>query len=759
MHPRHPARHSHGLWYPGAPRDCFSFVLFRQEIETGPATDEAATLWVTASQRFRMWLDGREIAAGPSRAGREHWGVVEIRLPVLEAGRHILAAEVVHWGRFAGKGQVGGPGFFLAAGVGIREGAWRCYVDTSRKPLPESKTMGLSGHRAIGAGEDFEASKYPWGWQEADFHDSAWHRAEAVSKETEANPWGNRPLGCRLVEEPLPPMKMEPHPWRRRFAGGVWSGGTEEAVRLPPHERARFVYDAGGVLTAVPAVRWSGGAGATIRLTWCEAPLGSDGRKGDRDCTKGCMLPGQTDRIVCDGGEARCWSPPWIRAFRYLVVDVETEGDPLRLDPPTLRRAGFPIEPTLRIDLEDTENRPWDRLHRVSLDTALACAHETFFDCPSWEQAQFPGDARIQARHHYLLAGEERLALKAIRDLAASPLPSGLLPSHAPSSFHQVIATYSLQWIGMLEDYRVYRGRAEAIAPYLPQARAVLEWFLARRRSDGLPGFIDEPLFFDWAPGFAAGCAPQDADGGSAAAGALLAEACGWMAALEEFAGHAAFAGHWRESKDGLLKAIAVCRDPRSGLLADTPARLSYSVHAQVQATLAGFWTDAEAADILARALDDPSVTQPGTLYYRAHLAEALRRCRSHARAFHLFRHWFGMLETGGITTWPESDENPRSDCHGWGVMPDIEWVHTVAGLAPDPSRHGWGRCLLDPYPGTLRTLSATVPHPLGEIRLEAGRAARQLQLKIDSPVEMLVVPTGTVLAPGVHSFTLAAPD
>lgn len=80
MHPDHPAKNSRGLWCPGTPPDGFSIVLFRQKIETGAMGDAPPTLHVTASQRVRVWLDGREIAAGPSRAAREQWGVMEIRL-------------------------------------------------------------------------------------------------------------------------------------------------------------------------------------------------------------------------------------------------------------------------------------------------------------------------------------------------------------------------------------------------------------------------------------------------------------------------------------------------------------------------------------------------------------------------------------------------------------------------------------------------------------------------------------------------------
>ncbi len=743
MHASHPAFHAYMMWPPAAPCVGPITVLFRAVLRLDAALPQTR-VWVSASQRVRLWLDGVEIAQGPSRADRMQWGVVGVDLPALAPGIHVFAAEVTHWGPAAGKGQIGGPAFFLFAGLDL---SWRCHADASRRPFDGTAQCAFAGqHRAIGPGESFDAAGHPWGWREPAFDDEAW--PEPIPEpENQANPWGNRPRDCHLVEEPLPPMRRMPWAWTR---------GTLSHA-LPAHGHWETVLDAGVVLNALPLARWSGGKGARILLTWCEAPLDAEGRKGNRDIVEGRSFPGQDDLLLPDGGAGREWSPPWFRSFRYLRVAIDTADEALDWAGVDLQRETYPLDPLLRVDIEDPRGRPWPRLRQTSLDTALACSHETFFDCPAWEQAQFPGDARVQARHHYLLAGDDRLVRKAIRDLAAFRMPDGLTLSHAPSSFHQVIATYCLQWIGMLHDFRVYRGRADVLRPHLACARGILEWFLDRRRPDGLLGHIPEPLFFDWAKGFAAGCAPQDADGGSASASALLAEACGWMASLEAFAGRPELAPLWTRESESLLAALLQCWDPQLGLLADTPSRRSYSVHAQTQASLAGFRVPG--ADPLLRALADPGVTQAGTLYYRSHLAEALRRSGEGGRVWDLLPQWFQMLEGSGLTTWPESDRpQTRSDCHGWGCMPDIELVHSILGFGPDPDASAWSRVLFDPHPGELTRLRGEVPHPAGTLRAELRRDGDALDIELESPVELLVVASGQTLPPGRHRFRLSLP-
>ena len=310
----------------------------------------------------------------------------------------------------------------------------------------------------------------------------------------------------------------------------------------------RLIVDCGRIITAYPLITWAGGGQATMTITAAEAPFSKEKGKLERNDPLAGLLPGFEDKIICDpkAKSPQSWQPEWIRAMRYLVIDIEvdpTAASPLVVEFPKIFASYYPLPQTLEVSIDDGQD--WPRLIEVNRATAAACAHETFFDCPAWEQAQFPGDGRIQARHHYIVGNDDRLGLKAIRDCAASISPSGLLHSHWPSSFEQIIATYSLQWIGMLSDHLQHFNRPQALAEFLPTARGIMAWFVNRSRSDGLLAHIAEAPFMDWA--FPAGCAPQTEEGGSAMLTSLAAESMSMLADLEQAAGYPELAPRWQQ--------------------------------------------------------------------------------------------------------------------------------------------------------------------------------------------------------------------
>ncbi len=729
-----PAQAPCACWVQDVTRDEPGWVLFRHRFELGEeVTTGQAKLLISASQRFTAWLDGEYLGDGPPRSDRQTWGIVALPLPALSLGQHVLAVEVMHVGSAAGKGQIGGPAFLWVDSQGLVEpmrsdaGRWLGMLDPRRRPCAEDGSAGQRGHRAIGQGEHFIANQQLTDWQSPNFDDADWQQAVPIEQRP-GNEWGNRSLGCHFVQHDLPLMKREPIHWQRVALAEIEDEETSlqpwQTLHLPANTRARFVLDAGAVMIGYPLLKWTSGKNARMKLTSCEAPVNEQGLKDNRDIVAGRQLPGLVDVIEtgdCDTGR---WIPSWFRALRYLVVEIETRDDALTLEPIQFMQTGMPLQPVLSLAIEDELPRDWKRLIEVNRATAAACAHETYFDCPAWEQAQFPGDARVQARQNYLSANEDRLAYKAICDLAASVTPSGLLRSHWPSSFEQVIATYSLQWIGMLHDWCRYRGQAGRVAHHFDIARGILRWFLDRRREDGLLGYIDEPLFFDWAIDFKAGCAPQDEAGGSSLASSLLAEACGWMADLEIAAGYAELAPRWHREREALNGAIMnQCWCEQRHLVADTPSKQSFSVHGQVQAVLAYRGQYEQLNCALVAALNDEAVTQPNTLYYRSHLAEALRIAGRASLVHDLLDAWFGMLQQPGITTWPESDKQPRSDCHGWGVMPEIELVHSILGLNVRLNEQGQPQWYLQPSAlSSLSQIQCNIALPIGQVRINMTR-------------------------------------
>jgi hypothetical protein len=474
---------------------------------------------------------------------------------------------------------------------------------------------------------------------------------------------------------------------------------------------------------AYPVLTVSGGKGSRLQMVSAESPFTGVGHvKGNRNVTAGKHLWGQGDEFRPDGGRHRQFTTLWFRAFRYLELTIATGDQPLRLEDVHARFTGYPLRQRARF----SAYRPfWD----VSWRTARLCAHETFFDCPHYEQMQFPGDTRVQAVFHYLLANDDRLARKAIDDFHASRAPSGLLRCKFPTRSMQTLPTYALYWIGMLHDFRVYRGDRDFLRSYLPAAHDVMAWFAHRVRRDGMLGRIDYAPFMDWTQPFHCGNAPQDPDGGSAILTLLYAEACRWLAGLEPDR-----ASQWRQQARSLVRAtLRHCWDARRRLLADTAGHAGFSVHAQVQAILAGAWPAKQARAILNRALDDTTITQPGTFYYRYYVMQALKRAGLRERFFALLAPWEQCLHDTGLTTWPEScGDDARSDCHAWSVSPPIEFLQTVLGVEPDPAVDGFARITFQPTLGPLAEVAGIIPTPHGPIRVRLARGQRP---QLDSPV------------------------
>lgn len=860
---------SGGYWHPDLSerRSDYAALEFLRSFSL-PKALVGARLFLTASQRFHLYLDGNLLARGPSRSDPHRHGVVRIDLPPLEAGEHRLSAEVFHFGPFSGIGAMDVPGFFLVYGetgpagkaeAGKSETGAEEAPDADREKavdfnaLVETRTwlvrrdlsrQGVPPIIVIGAAERIDAGRM-------DFEESDWKPAKRVGYSL-MDDWGNRHLHVNPIPDPLPQMREEEVFFARAFsfgfaadpfasgtAGSPGAFGTPGAsdlfsvpLVLAPGREYRLVLDRGILTNAYPALRVSGGAGSRIRITWSEAPYDDEKRKkSDRDQIDGKNFQGLLDEFLPDGGKGRLFAPLWFRSFRYAEMRIETAETPLTLESFRLRSVAYPFTAkgsfTAREGASEGLSAAFSRIWEVSRRTLLLCSHETIWDCPHYEQAQFPGDSRIQALYHYLVCDDDRLAKKAIGDFHASRLAQGLTQCRYPSRKLQVLATFSLYWIGMLHDYRLYRGLdrggRDFLRPFLHFAREVLEWFERRLRADGLLGFIEHAPYTDWVADFACGNAPQEEDGGSSILSLLFAEACLWQADLEGDCGYAPLASHWR----GLAQRIktAVLReawDEERGLLRDTvrrggagaPSPMStagnetaskreahpkeakrvFSVHAQVQGALAGLWSPEEAARILGRALDDETVIQPGTLYYKFYVCKALRQSGDKARLFAYILKWDEMLKGTGLTTWPEMDVNPRSDCHAWSVSPPLEFLQSLLGVEPDPEAPGFERFLFRPYLGPLAEAEGTVMTPRGavSVRLKrvrgkgsvsqggtggAGRPGAEIEggvgngiednvedgieVEIVSPVPFSFpqLPSAVMQAAGRHGFTLPSSE
>src|SRR5699024_1452275 len=87
------------------------------------------------------------------------------------------------------------------------------------------------------------------------------------------------------------------------------------------------------------------------------------------------------------------------------------------------------------------------KLYEVAFRTLQLCAHDTYEDCPYYEQLQYACDTRLEILFTYASTGNTRLAAHAIDLFASSLQPNGFTQARFPSREDQIIPVFSLYFI------------------------------------------------------------------------------------------------------------------------------------------------------------------------------------------------------------------------------------------------------------------------------------------------------------------------
>jgi len=729
---------------PGAPHNEYGVHLFRKTFQLD-RVPEHLVVHVSADARYRLWVNGQPAAFGPQRGAPSLWRYDTLDLaPLLRAGRNVLAARVISYGGLAPLAIMTLRTGFLLQGDG--DGAtvldtnsgWKTLHDEAYQPF-RADFSKVPGYFAVGPGDRVDAARHPWGWETVDFDDQAWPAARELDH---GLPWGRGPdVGEWLVQRNLPPMEETPV----RFAAVRRASGVEvpenfvrggAAFTVPPHTRARVLLDHGSETNAFVQLQVGGGRGSRVGLTYAEALLDAQGRKGPRDEIAGREVVGLGDEFLPDGAPDRVFAPIDYRTYRYLQLDVETADEPLVVKDLRGDFTGYPFRERGAFASDDpTLSRIW----QVGWRTARLCAFETYVDCPYYEQLQYVGDTRIQGLISLYVSGDDRLLRNAIDLLDHSRFSDGLTRSRYPSEVPQVINTFSLFWIEMVRDYWMHRDDPGFVQERLPGVESVLGWF--ERRIDhgtGLLGPLDYWSFVDWAerwpydPVQGLGGEPAGARaGGSAIISLQLAGTLDHAAELCRAFGRTDLAARYAQESAGLKQAVMQrCWDEKRRMLADSPARTSFSQHVNTLAVLTGAVQGDAARDLMGRVAHDGTLT-PCSTYFRFYLLRAMKQAGLGDEYLSMLGPWKAMLDTG-LTTFAEQPDPTRSDCHAWSASPVYELLATVCGI--EPASPGFATVRIEPHLGPLHRASGTVPHPKGDISVNLERAGTVLKATITLP-------------------------
>jgi alpha-L-rhamnosidase len=729
--------------HPSASGNQFGVFHFRKTIELANPPS-SFIIHVSADNKYRFFVNGISVATGPATSDLANWHYETVDIaPYLQKGKNCIAATVWNFAEYRAFAQISYQTAFIVEGGSASEElintneSWKVLQDMAYTPLPINMAA-LESYIVVAQGEKFSAEKYPWGFEKIQYNDSAWQAAGVLwfpakmrGYGTDGN-WMLTPRTIPLLEE------KQQHFSSIRRVEGMNAINTDfllgaKAIEIPANKTVTILLDQSTLTNAYPTLLVSKGKSASIGLTYAEALFDKYKKKGNRNNIENKTIRGFGDVYHCDGGNNRVYAPLHFRTFRYLQLDIITKEEPLVLHDFYSIFTGYPFKENA---VFTSVNPQLQKIWETGWRTARLCALDTYVDCPYYEQMQYVGDTRIQSLISLYVSGDDKLMKKAINDIAHSAFQDGLTESRYPSRDMQVIPTFSLWWICMLHDYWMHRKDDAFVQSHLKLTEFVLEWDQKRLSNNGLLGKLEWWQFVDWSWEWnererLGGVPPGGSSGGSSIISLQYAYTLQKAVDLMNAYGKKELAATYSLLSKKLTDSIyRQCWDGSRKMMADTREKKQFSQHANILTVLTNAIPITEQKPLLEKIIIDTSIT-PCTYYFKFYLFEALKKVKSGDQFMALLQPWQQMIDNG-LSTFAESPEPVRSDCHAWSASPNYEFLSLICGIKP--AAPAFEKVLIEPFMGALTNVEAKMPHPAGTIEVFLQKTASGLRAEVVLP-------------------------
>ncbi len=685
---------------------------------------EKAEIKLSADTKYRLYINNKFVQVGPAKRSEFHsfYDTVNI-LPYVKAGENEISVYVLHLDPTTPKSTRGhvetiltGPSVAVAALIKIDEEtfvtdeSWLVSPCAEFTILPPAST-NVSGASMAGI------------FQEINFNNFKREFVPALFLTPMKSKWVNEYFtdifeGCgeshfyRLTASPIPPLTYN----ESNFVNYESFSGKNTS----------FILNAGVHSTGAVQFKVTGKKGTKITLTYSETfwKTREDGSfyRGIRDDESG-IIRGSSDVIILDGSEQVFETFFW-QCFRFIEVKIEGEAS---LTDIKFFRMRYPLNNISKFVSSDEDS---EKIWEVSIRTLNNCMHDSFEDCPYYEQLQYVMDSRLQALYLRHLTDDRRLIIKCINDFNEGRFPDGMIPARTPSVRKQRIPGFGLHYIYMLHDHMLYERDKERIADLLPVADGVLRYF-EKRQKNGVVGVLGNWNYIDWVSIWSGGVPTNT--GSIAVYSFMLIVAYENAAEMAAFVGRNGLSEEYKEKANALrINAKAYFYDENKRMFRDYEEEV-YSLHSQIWAILADVITGAEATDLLQRAYDDKSlpVCSYSMMFF---VMRAYEKANLYNLAYQMLDEWRKMLDMH-CTTWIENASGNRSDCHAWSSVPIYEFGACILGVKPTVNE-----VVVKPYVYANDFASGTVMSPVGKIDVQWKKENGTLTLKVNAPEKVKII-------------------
>ena len=260
----------------------------------------------------------------------------------------------------------------------------------------------------------------------------------------------------------------------------------------------------------------------------------------------------------------------------------------------------------------------------------------------------------------------------------------------------------------------MYFGDASLIHRYVGTADGILNFFDTQMNSQGLVGAYDPECwaFVDWVKGWHGSNGIRDMavppiykrTGVVAYISLLYSWTLQHAAEMCDFIGRKDTAAEYRRKADALNQAVQTqCFNGE--FYVDGPGAVETCEHTQIFAILSGAVSGEDAAQLMIRTMEHPSMPRC-SFAMKHYVSKALERTGLYDKYFAaMMQPWESMIENN-LTTCPEDDVSFRSDCHGWSAGSIYEVVACLHGIRP--STPGFKSLQIEPRRALMRSAAAS---------------------------------------------------
>lgn len=709
---------------------------------------------VSADERYHLYLDGELVGVGSERGCREMWFYETYDLNV-EAGEHTLIAKVWALGNKAPLAQISvNPGGFILAPEDIK---YRNVLGTGHCEWFSKELKGFSYHEvdfAFGMKyrECIDGRKYDSNYRQGTV--GKWSLIEELPPITLEEK--SDPQFVNLTPASLPAMIRK----KIRIPDSIiinklhkgdydkcreivitedvstpkekkqWAAISEQPVVVGPDKTLRIILPLDDYYCIYPEIKCSKGADARIRINFAEsAYLTCDHKwnqhfrhpKGDRSKITGKYFAySMGSSYISNGSSQQLFDPLWWFAGLYVELVIETGNEKLLIEDIALYETRYPLEMKSCFDCSD---KSFNDILDMCFRTLQVCTHETYMDCPFYEQVMYVGDARIESLVTFISSLDGRMPEKAIKTFNASRQPNGLNMSCYPFRGRHIIPPFSLLWIALISDHAYWKDDSEyLVCSTLKDMRRVIDYFLSRKNADGLisPGEerkLDAFNFIDWVDQWGNDWGVPKGDN-------EINSVFHWLfiytlvlySDLERNFGDSQLAQSALDEADIISRTIieGFWDDSRMGF-ADDLKKTSFSEHSLVLAILSGCLTDDIYHAASKTLFEDDSLLKT-TIYFSHYYFEACRLLERMDCFWKRMGLWYELKEKKFKTVY-ESTLPTRSDCHAWAAHPLYHYFASILGIRP--AEYGFRTVEIKPQLAGLEYAVGSMVHKNGLIQAD----------------------------------------